>query len=601
MGYVICTLTVERFVRSNFKEKAQFRGTSKVIRLVWWLVAIVGVIVVSGCGGGGSGGSGNWAPTVCIYVNSLVTCSEPGALSLMEGTTYVTTMVVSDPENDDISFELAGADGGAFTLTEGESASVGQLRPEIYFTAAPDFENPSDSNADNVYEVTLSAADGSSSTSIDLTITVTDAFEGRVVDGPVAGAEVFVDINCNKEADADEPAGVTDDDGFFQIAPFTPLPECEAKLIAQGGTDTHTGQELPNLALVSDVPEDLTDTVAVTPLTTVLASAETEEEKQMVLDAFGLEGTPEEAITTDSWAEAEEGDEAALAVQRANEQISAVMQTAATVAESADTADADVDQSLLIAETVAEQLVELVEENAEADLTDAETLTEVMAETLAEVLPEEDWDDEVVAAVAASVATVNTVLGDEDLDPTSDAAAEIAEAVQDELQESVEAVASGEQSVEEFSEETGLEELFDEIVVLDAPDNDQDGLADALDPDDDNDGVLDDADAYPTISVTGETDTDADGAPDACDTECLAAGMTADTDDDGDGVADASDVFPLDSTETVDTDDDGTGNNADTDDDGDGIEDSVDSNPMVARDSTSYTLPENVTVIETEE
>ena len=579
MGYVICTLTVERFVRSNFKEKAQLRGTSKVIRLVWWLVAIVGVIVVSGCGGGGSGGSGNWAPTV----------SEPGALSLMEGTTYVTTMVVSDPENDDISFELAGADGGAFTLTEGESASVGQLRPEIYFTAAPDFENPSDSNADNVYEVTLSAADGSSSTSIDLTITVTDAFEGRVVDGPVAGAEVFVDINCNKEADADEPAGVTDDDGFFQIAPFTPLPECEAKLIAKGGTDTHTGQELPNLALVSDVPEDLTDTVAVTPLTTVLASAETEEEKQMVLDAFGLEGTPEEAITTDSWAEAEEGDEAALAVQRANEQISAVMQTAATVAESADTADADVDQSLLIAETVAEQLVELVEENAEADLTDAETLTEVMAETLAEVLPEEDWDDEVVEAVAASVATVNTVLGDEDLDPTSDAAAEIAEAVQDELQESVEAVASGEQSVEEFSEETGLEELFDEIVVLDAPDNDQDGLADALDPDDDNDGVLDDADAFP-LDSTETVDTDDDGT-----------GNNADTDDDGDGVADASDAFPLDSTETVDTDSDGTGNNADTDDDGDGIEDSVDSNPMVARDSTSYTLPENVTVIETEE
>ncbi|MBP19730.1 MAG: hypothetical protein CMQ21_12655, partial [Gammaproteobacteria bacterium] len=86
------------------------------------------------------------------------------------------------------------------------------------------------------------------------------------------------------------------------------------------------------------------------------------------------------------------------------------------------------------------------------------------------------------------------------------------------------------------------------------------------DTDDDGDGVLDDADAYPTISVTGETDTDADGAPDACDSDCIATGMTADTDDDGDG-----------------------------------IEDSVDSNPMVARDSTSYTLPENVTVIETEE
>ena len=30
-------------------------------------------------------------------------------------------------------------------------------------------------------------------------ITVTDAFEGRVVDAPIAGATVFVDLNGNNE------------------------------------------------------------------------------------------------------------------------------------------------------------------------------------------------------------------------------------------------------------------------------------------------------------------------------------------------------------------------------------------------------------------
>ena len=67
------------------------------------------------------------------------------------------------------------------------------------------------------------------------------------------------------------------------------------------------------------------------------------------------------------------------------------------------------------------------------------------------------------------------------------------------------------------------------------------------------------------------TDTDGDGRPDDCDSDCQTLGMTADSDDDGDGVLDAADAFPLDAAESIDTDSDGTGNNADTDDDGDGV------------------------------
>ena len=50
--------------------------------------------------------------------------------------------------------------------------------------------------------------------------------------------------------------------------------------------------------------------------------------------------------------------------------------------------------------------------------------------------------------------------------------------------------------------------------------------------------------------------------------------------DDNDGIADAVDPFPLNPAESVDTDADGIGNNADTDDDGDGIPDSVDGYPL---------------------
>ena len=116
-------------------------------------------------------------------------------------------------------------------------------------------------------------------------------------------------------------------------------------------------------------------------------------------------------------------------------------------------------------------------------------------------------------------------------------------------------------------------------------DTDSDGTGNNADTDDDGDSVLDTADAFPLISVTGETDTDADGAPNTCDSDCLTAGMTADTDDDGDGTLDTADAFPLDSAETTDTDSDGTGNNADTDDDGDGVADGSDAFPLDTNES----------------
>ena len=118
--------------------------------------------------------------------------------------------------------------------------------------------------------------------------------------------------------------------------------------------------------------------------------------------------------------------------------------------------------------------------------------------------------------------------------------------------------------------------------VAETLDTDNDGTGNNADTDDDNDGVLDAADAFALISLGSLTDTDGDGRPNDCDSDCVTLGMTADTDDDGDGVADGADIFPLDATETVDTDSDGIGNNADADDDGDGVADTADGYPLIS-------------------
>ncbi len=88
-------------------------------------------------------------------------------------------------------------------------------------------------------------------------------------------------------------------------------------------------------------------------------------------------------------------------------------------------------------------------------------------------------------------------------------------------------------------------------------DTDGDGVGNNSDTDDDGDGVDDSADAYPLISLGNLMDTDADGLPNECNSDCIDSGMTADTDDDGDGVNDTEDLFPLDRRYSLDSDGDG--------------------------------------------
>ncbi|MCS5567146.1 MAG: cadherin repeat domain-containing protein, partial [Pseudomonadales bacterium] len=498
------------------------------------------VLLLAACGGGGGGGPANPEP-----VNSAPTITDPGALSVQEGSQTVATISATDPEGDSVTFSLQGTDAGAFAITSDGA---------ITFVEVPDYSAPTDADTDNVYQVIVVASDGAASSSVALVITVVNVIEGRVVDGPISGSNVFLDLDGDSIAGADEPSTTSDANGFFSIASGTPAAGIAPRLISIGGTDTVTGKELPNLALISDLPADDSKSVTVTPLTTLIAAADTAEAKAAVLTALGISGSVEDLLTTDSWAAAQAGDATAIATVRLAQQVAVLLQTAESL--TGDEAGTAESRAANVAEAVAAQMVALAAAGA-IDLTSSTTLATILEAAVLAVDTTSAVTTGVFSAVASAVSDINTIVGDASLDPTSAEAGEVAAVAQTELQTAVESVAEGATDVATFESSTELADLFEGSEVIAAqPDLDGDGLPDIVDLDDDADGVADTLDAFPR-DANESVDTDGDGI-----------GNNADTDDDGDGVLDLNDAFPQDASETIDTDSDGIGNNADTDDDG---------------------------------
>ena len=89
------------------------------------------------------------------------------ALNVAENTTTVTTVLAEDPEGSP-SYAISGGDDAALFIID---PSTGALD----FVAAPDFEIPSDANADNVYQVVVDANEGGLTDSQAISVTITDA------------------------------------------------------------------------------------------------------------------------------------------------------------------------------------------------------------------------------------------------------------------------------------------------------------------------------------------------------------------------------------------------------------------------------------------
>ena len=106
------------------------------------------------------------------------------------GAGMVATYGATDPENGDIAWSLSGDDADDF-----EISGAGMLT----FMSPPDFESPTDANADNMYSVMVVASDGTNDGAMGVTVTVTDVDENV--------APEFAEDTTTREVEENTPQG----------------------------------------------------------------------------------------------------------------------------------------------------------------------------------------------------------------------------------------------------------------------------------------------------------------------------------------------------------------------------------------------------------
>ena len=111
------------------------------------------VLALSACGGGGGSSSTPVAITPPA-VNTAPTFTSSNAVSVSEsatGTAFSAT--ASDADGNSLTYSISG---GADAVHFSVDSSAG----DVSFITPPDFENPSDSDFDNIYDITLTVSDG---------------------------------------------------------------------------------------------------------------------------------------------------------------------------------------------------------------------------------------------------------------------------------------------------------------------------------------------------------------------------------------------------------------------------------------------------------
>ena len=222
------------------------------------IAVLITVLALTACGGGSSGSPPpfDFDPTF----------SGANTFTVTEGSAPIASVVASDPEGKSISYSLvSGQDSAFFSIS-----SQGQLS----FIETPDYEVPFNEGGSNTYLFTVTASDGVKSASLEISVIVTDALEGRVIDGPLSGAQVFLDLDGDFELDPDEPQTTSDDMGYFVLndseVSCADSRQCLSNVVAYGGVDTSTGTQLDRLLLIAQ-PQRNKDFV-ITPLSTLLGS-----------------------------------------------------------------------------------------------------------------------------------------------------------------------------------------------------------------------------------------------------------------------------------------------------------------------------------------
>jgi VCBS repeat-containing protein len=235
-------------------------------------------------------------------VNEAPVYSSGTSFTQAENITAVTTVAASDPEGVAVTYSVTGgADQAKFTIVAGTGA--------LSFITAPDFDIPGDANADNVYQVQVTATDGVNPVVQSISVTITNVNEGPVFSSS-ATPSVPENMTTAVDVNAADPEGVAvtysivggADQALFSIdsntgvLSFLSAPNFEAP----GDADTNNIYLVNVQATDGSMPMTQNLTVTVTnvneaPSITTANTANTAENTTAVID---VDATDPDAATT---------------------------------------------------------------------------------------------------------------------------------------------------------------------------------------------------------------------------------------------------------------------------------------------------------------
>ena len=213
-----------------------------------------------------SAGAASAVATVTINIENVdekptfSTGEETASVAETETEVSATAYAAADPEGGVVSRSLIGADASLFRL---DSAGV------LSFKTKPDFEDPTDRDRDNKYEVTVRASDGTLTADRMVIVTVTDVNEapeimftrGEVTNTPPEFASAATTRTVAEDAAARENIG----------APVEAMDAGDTLSYMLGGTDaasftinSRTGQLMTSAALDFETKASYSVTVTAT-------------------------------------------------------------------------------------------------------------------------------------------------------------------------------------------------------------------------------------------------------------------------------------------------------------------------------------------------
>ncbi|SVC23233.1 uncharacterized protein METZ01_LOCUS276087, partial [marine metagenome] len=222
-----------------------------------------------------------------------ITATDTGGLSTSQAFTVTVTDASEGPGNLALSSTsvaenstmvgtaTADGDGLTFAITGGVDADkfvINSATGEVSFSTAPDHESPTDGPTDtegrigelnNEYQVEITVTDNSgTSFSVTFDITVTDLNEtvtGHLIDGYLAGATVFQDLNNNGVLDAGEPSTTSNALGAFTLSLESSSPDAPVR-VTNTGFDTAANEVL---TATLDISATTSGSYVLTPLSTL--------------------------------------------------------------------------------------------------------------------------------------------------------------------------------------------------------------------------------------------------------------------------------------------------------------------------------------------